>query len=201
MSLIETKVPGAVRVRVLVVDATGNKGKWEYQCSQKVVDLLRQKSVPVVGGVPRLAPDMATFVRVFEMVKDDPFNVLLLMTHGWAGCNGAVDGLDVGDLPTNWFLLQQVEMHLENKLVLLCVCEGYGKDSIETVVTGDHFALMLIGPQKKISRKQAEDFFPTFLSELKGLSYGSIDPEVVKQVLGEQNHLAGGQMQLFSGVG
>jgi hypothetical protein len=199
MSMVQLKTQG--RVRVLAVDITADANGWEHACSTQIIADAVALGVPVVGSQVHQANDIGSFQQVFEDVGDD-FTVLLLFGHGNAGTGGAAATMKLGtDLDMNYYLLQAVPMNLSDKVVVLCVCEGFCQDAIDTFVKGEHFALMLVAPDKPLSRQEAEAFFPVFLAEVNAHSYESIDPSIVDMVLGEQNHHANGKMRLHSGVG
>lgn len=198
MTLVKTTVPG--RPRVLVVNATGPGTTWEQACAVKICEGARAAGVELTPTSPVQPQDFAEFVRLFEAPESQDYNVLLLLAHGWSSSSGPRQRVDLAGEELDWYVLHGLEMQLQDKLVLLCVCEGQGDEAIDTIVRGDHFALMLVGSNRKITRMEAEAFFPRFLSELAQLSYSSIDPDVVALVLGEQNHLANDKMLIYSAV-
>ena len=190
---VRCSVPG--ELKVLVVDATANIRNFEHEMTRTICAELKGRGVLMTANSPVLAMDVKTFADGFS--GEEPWNTLLLISHGRAVHQGA-DVLRLGDLRTHWFLANAVDMKLEDKAVFLAVCEGACEDATY-VLLRDQLALVLTAPKGKLSKKEAIAFFPPVLSELLGKK--EITPEDVDRAIKKHGALAGDKMALLSAVG
>jgi hypothetical protein len=99
----------------------------------------------------------------------------------------------------HWYLANGVDLKVEDKLVLLCVCEGACQDALY-VLLRDQLALMLAAPMKKLSRSEAETFVPAVLKELQAMAV-EITPEIFRDVIENHAAKANNKIAVFSAVG
>ncbi len=185
--------------KVLAIDLTNDQGGWEHRCSTQIVDALLARSVPVVDNAVQRIAELRPLAELFERVRSD-YSVLILFGHGAKGDGSTAGGVDVGTLEASWHLLEQVEMHAEDALVVLCVCEGLRglcPDAINTIVRGAHLALTIVAPKAGLSPQEAGAFVPAFIIDLfEQRPTGRIDFSVLEYVLADRGALSGNKMQL-----
>ena len=192
MTLVNGTTPG--RLSLQLVDATCNKNGFEYGVSDRVLCGLRASKVPLASDDVKHVKTL----RELENACQGSFNALLYFAHG-----GRVDGteaskIQAGDMVTTWYLLQHLNLNLEDKLVCLCVCHGYNGDAINTLPQGNLFALTVVAPKDAISGQEAVLFFPKFFATLAPLCPNEIDPNIVREKVNELNNLVGNKMKIFS---
>ena len=181
-------------LKLLVVDATCNRNKWEYQCSDTVYAALRNAHVPLVNGLCR-PTKLEEYIDAFQ--KNDSASAVLLFAHGAkADDPKKADRVQMTDLSDSWYIFDQLDLHLEDKLVVLCICESYGQDTVDTIIRGHTFAMTLVAPDQSITRVEAEGFFPVFFSSLTPDCRYNIDLQLVRDAMERHNHLAGNKMRI-----
>jgi hypothetical protein len=135
------------------------------------------------------------YIDAFQ--KNDEASAVLLFAHGARATDPKnVDRVQMTDLSDNWYVFDQLDLHLEDKLVVLCICESYGQDTIDTIIRGHTFAMTLVAPVDTITRGEAEGFFPAFFRTLTPDCRYNIDPDIVREATEKHNHLAGNKMMV-----
>jgi hypothetical protein len=184
-------------ILVHVVDASSNLDGFEHACTHAMTDTLRAAGVRVTASSPQLAMSLPELNHSFAV--EDEWNLLLFVSHGEREPDGKADYLRVADQEGHWYLLHGLELHVQDKAICLCVCEGDTEDAWWTVIR-EQLAIWCIAPTGKITDTQAGAFFPAVIEEMHHMGV-AITPGYAKRAVDEHNAKAGGMMVVRSGVG
>ena len=153
----QAAIPGGLRI--LMVDGSCNAQGWEADFSDRVFNVLRKKSLALVGEFPLRAsspPDLA------EAVQDqDAFNCIFLMCHGAEG-----EAPPDSRLSSFWAWLS-APGRLAPKLLAVCTYETYDADSSQYILDAkDSFAQFAVVPRSEMTARAAGLFFMKFFVEM-----------------------------------
>lgn len=193
--IIRSSTPGPLCT--LIVDVTENSCGFEHQVSRDLAAELSKRGIAITANSPALVSDEQGFYLAFK--NAGVFSVLLLVGHG-AKDLGGKDASHFGGpgAVKEWHSTIELTEGMQDKVVLLCVCDGYCQDAVDAFVTESSLCLSLIGSNAILTASEARNFFPNFLETLKPDSLQEIDPIALKRALEINNHYANGKMRLVS---
>ena len=192
MALVRGVIPAGLSL--LVVDATQNQKGFEYAMSKDIFSALQSAHVPL--AYPQLLRPASLGDVVRELSRE--FTALLYIAHGRGSRDNDAALIQAGDSITSWYMLKETGINFNDRFVSLCVCEGYCEDMVEAVVKSHVFANTVVGSQKTLLASEARAFFPAFYKSLLGLTEAVIDPDIIREKVQENNHLAADKMVTFS---
>ena len=175
-------------LNVLVIDQTQNVKGFEYRTSRRIIEDMKANKINLS------CIDVVMVANPTELehaLSNHDFSAVLLFAHGGpSSTTGNADLICFGDKDIPWQQLQMYFEPLEAKLLVLCVCEGINIDSVWSTVNGIYKIGMLVGPNDKISPKEAKAFFPEFFTELKSRINGKITHDQVFNSVEHANRVA-----------
>jgi len=194
---LRSTTPG--RLRLLVVDTSKNHKGFEHAMTDTIFYKIKEAGVQMATAEAIKISDDNEYYDIFDDVSN--FNTILIVTHGGDDPgDGRANPVRTASGRNNWFYIAGLSSNLKNKLVCLAVCHGYCEDAIQAFLNGDLFALTLVGSKTKLNQKEAIEFFPPFFEELNDYSTTSIDPNIVKLCVNNNNDKASNKISVYSNL-
>lgn len=189
-NIAKSATPGPVCI--LFIDLSRDRKGFEHNLSRAVFAELKKARIALASKDVIFADDDKRYVDSFT---NRNFNTLLLLTHGGKDPrDGNVSKIAGPDKGSNYYELASLTPPMRDKLVCLAVCHGSCEDARQAFLREDHFALTLVAPKSRLSKKEVKDFFPAFFRKLNNSCANEIDANVVKRCVKEKNHFANGKM-------
>ena len=202
-------VPGPLNV--LLLDITGNANGFEHGVSEYILHKLLGNGVSVVD---QRVYGASTSQEIMDIMSNKQFTALMLFAHGGPphGCLALIGrfvplpsclrnrvhaqiAMVAEDPETPYHIELWALESLQNKLVTLCVCHGFGFD-FQTALYGSGGAAVLIASGDRVSKKTAKQFFPDFYVALarSGGSEASITYQSISAAFKSANK---GEMSIY----
>ena len=166
---------------ILVVDASGNKGGWEFAFSDRLFSSLARRGLLLKGNGPIHVEEPESLLP--HLVPRESFNCILLFAsadraHG-EEAQGEKEGRPRAHLASYWaWLNTQVQLH--PLLLAACAWESYDPVvSQEILESPDSFAPLALAPQSPVTPREASLFFLKFFTEMDLHSTDSITGRMV----------------------
>lgn len=183
MTIVNSKISNSLILKI--VDMTCNINGWEYKTSQKIYRELNKKGIPISGKVET----PKTICELLASLQGD-FSALLIFGHGAkAKDDVSADNLSI---TVNRFLFSALTVDLSDKLVILCIFEGFFNDIIDSLERGELLSHTVVAPKKKITPSEAEEFFPLFFEKL-----AKTTKQYIRQCI-RTNSLVSNKMEVYS---
>lgn len=150
-------IPG--KLRVLIVDASGDVGGWESELFARLFTSMKRRGLHLIGSAPARAKHPADMLPDLE--PQDTCNTILLFSRGEG--QGVPAGAGLGSY---WSWLNS-QSGLAPKLFAVCPWESYDPEVCRQILESpETFAPLAIAPQSPVTPRDANLYLLKFFTEL-----------------------------------